>query len=44
MIPMQDVGPPKLKGPFFRPFLDVSGLNRARLLEVTKVRRGIGAE
>jgi hypothetical protein len=69
-IPVQDVGPPKLKGPFLaidvaleeghsevrlqggrlllaqgseRPLLDVSGLNRAGLLEVTKVGRDIGA-
>ncbi|MDP3761926.1 MAG: cellulose synthase [Ramlibacter sp.] len=69
-IPVQEVGPPKLKGPFLaidvplgdadsevkieggrlllaqgseRPLLDISGLNRAGLLEVTKVGRDIGA-
>jgi hypothetical protein len=69
-IPVVDVGPPKLKGPFLaidvplkdaesevkleggrlllasgteRPLLDVSGLNRAGLLEVAKVGRDAGA-
>jgi hypothetical protein len=70
-IPVADVGPPKIKGPFLaidvalqgteksevkleggrlylsneseRPLLDVSGLNRAGLLEVTRVGRDAGA-
>lgn len=70
-IPVVDVGPPKIKGPFLaidvplkdadssevklqggrlflageseRPLLDVSGLNRAGLLEVTRVGRDAGA-
>ena len=70
-IPVADVGPPKLKGPFLafdvqladadpsevtlqggrlylaggsdRPLLDVSGLNRPGLLEVTRVGRDVGA-
>jgi hypothetical protein len=70
-IPVLDVGPPKLKGPFLaidvplkdadksevrlqgdrlllaggseRPLLDVSGLNRAGLLEVTRIGRDAGA-
>jgi len=70
-IPVADVGPPKIKGPFLaidvalkdaarsevrleggrmllaegseRPLLDVSGLNRAGLLEVTTVGRDTGA-
>jgi hypothetical protein len=69
-IPVADVGPPRIKGPFLaidvalkdarsevrleggrlllaqgseRPLLDVSGLNRAGLLEVTKVGRESGA-
>ena len=70
-IPVADVGPPKLKGPFLaidvplkdadgsgvrlqagrlflageseRPLLDVSGLNRAGLLEVTTAGRDAGA-
>jgi hypothetical protein len=70
-IPVADVGPPKLKGPFLaidvplkdadksevtlqggrlllegeseRPLLDVSGLNRAGLLEVTRIGRDSGA-
>jgi hypothetical protein len=71
LIPVLDVGPPKLKGPFLaidvplkeadksevklqgdrlllaggseRPLLDVSGLNRAGLLEVTRIGRDAGA-
>jgi hypothetical protein len=70
-VPVADVGPPKLKGPFLaidvplkdadrsevklqggrlllaggseRPLLDVSGLNRAGLLEVTRIGRDAGA-
>ncbi len=70
-IPVVDVGPPKIKGPFLaidvplkdadssdvklqggrlfvgegseRPLLDVTGLNRAGLLEVTRVGRDAGA-
>jgi hypothetical protein len=69
-MPVMDVGPPKLKGPFLaidvplqdadsdvkleggrlllgseseRPLLDVSGLNRAGLLEVTRLGRDTGA-
>ncbi|HEX9720233.1 MAG TPA: cellulose synthase [Ramlibacter sp.] len=70
-IPVADVGPPKIKGPFLaidvalkdadqsevkvergrlflsdgseRPLLDVSGLNRAGLLEVARVGRDAGA-
>ena len=70
-VPVLDVGPPKLKGPFLaidvplkdadksevklqgdrlflagesaRPLLDVSGLNRAGLLEVTRIGRDAGA-
>ena len=69
-IPVADVGPPKIKGPFLaidvplkdarsevrleggrmllaegseRPLLDVSGLNRAGLLEVTRLGRDAGA-
>ncbi|HWP13353.1 MAG TPA: hypothetical protein VNN06_16145, partial [Ramlibacter sp.] len=70
-IPVADVGPPKIKGPFLaidvpltnadqsevklqggrlllangseRPLLDVSGLNRAGLLEVTRIGRDAGA-
>lgn len=69
-IPVLDVGPPKIRGPFLsidvplkegtsevkleggrlllakgseRPLLDISGLNRAGLLEVTKAGRDIGA-
>jgi len=69
-IPVVEVGPPKIKGPFLaidvplkdsksqvkleagrlllaegseRPLLDISGLNRAGLLEVTKVGRDQGA-
>lgn len=70
-IPVLDVGPPKIKGPFLaidvplndadrsevklqggrlfvgeqgeRPLLDVTGLNRAGLLEVTRMGRDSGA-
>lgn len=70
-IPVTDVGPPKIKGPFLaidvalkdaersavklqagrlflaagseRPLLDISGLNRAGLLEVTRLGRDTGA-
>jgi hypothetical protein len=69
-IPVMDVGPPKIKGPFLsidvplkdavselkleggrlflgseseRPLLDISGLNRAGVLEVTRLGRDAGA-